>query len=201
MSAVIYQRLLPAEPESVPRIRTEVAAALVFCVPEGQRRSDIALFVTEAASNVVRHAYGDAPGALYATAELEDRWLEIAISDWGHGFPTTAHEAAASRPATAGKSWGAGFGTMLMTQLADASSIDSDASGTDVVGVFELLGAAKRPGARDVRADHRRMLREYVRVLGEATDTLRQDSAAVLAEAQQAVAHSQERRRERKRLH
>ena len=41
-----------------PRIRSELCAALDFCVLDGRRRSDIALFVTEAASNAVRHAYG-----------------------------------------------------------------------------------------------------------------------------------------------
>jgi hypothetical protein len=79
-----------------------------------------------------------------------------------------------------------------MTRLADAISIDSDASGTDVEGSFALAGLAG-PSV-DVRDARGQMLLEYVRVLGDTNGALREDTAAVVAEARQAVAHSRRRR-------
>jgi hypothetical protein len=82
-----------------------------------------------------------------------------------------------------------------MTRLADAVSIASDGSGTDVEGSFAFAGAAGASGPSvDVRDARGQMLLEYLRVLEEMHDAVRQDTAAVIAEARQAVAHSRRRR-------
>jgi anti-sigma regulatory factor (Ser/Thr protein kinase) len=180
---VVYERLLPAVAGTVPRIRRELGAVLVSCDLDARRRGDIALFVTEAASNAVRHAYADEPGPLYVLAGVDEEWLGVVISDSGCGFGQGAHDP------------GAGFGLGLMTRLADAISINSDTSGTDVEGSFALAGPAGPAGPSvDVRDARGQMLLEYVRVLGETNGALRQDTAAVIAEARQAVAHSRRRR-------
>ena len=176
----------------------ELGAALGWCARGAERRSDIALFVTEAASNAVRHAYSGEPGPVYAFAEVDDGWLGLVISDWGHGLPSQDPGASATRAHPAG----AGFGLRLMTRLADAVSIGSDRSGTDVEGSFEMAGTAELSGPSvDLRGAGGLMLREYLRVLRETNDALWQDTSAVIAEARQAVAHSRRRRLARHRLH
>jgi anti-sigma regulatory factor (Ser/Thr protein kinase) len=180
---VVYERLLPAVAGTVPRIRRELDAVLVSCALDARRRGDIALFVTEAASNAVRHAYADEPGPLYVLAGVDEEWLAVVISDSGCGFGHGAQDA------------GAGFGLALMTRLADGLSIASDGSGTDVEGSFALAGDAGSSGPLvDVRDARGQMLLEYLRVLEEVNDAVRQDAAAVIAEARQAVAHSRRRR-------
>jgi anti-sigma regulatory factor (Ser/Thr protein kinase) len=180
---VIYERLLPAVIPAVPRIRRELGAVLVSCALDAQRRGDIALFVTEAAANAVRHAYAGEPGPLYVLAGVDDASVGVVISDSGRGF------------GSAGDEPGAGFGLPLMTRLADTVRIESDASGTDVEGSFALAGVAvsSEPSV-DVRDARGQMFLEYLRVLSEMNDAVRQDTAAVVAEARQAVAHSRRRR-------
>jgi anti-sigma regulatory factor (Ser/Thr protein kinase) len=103
-----YERLLPSLPLCVSRVRMELDAALVLLDVAGLRRADVALVVTEAATNVVLHAYRTgAAGPLYATARLSGRTLEVTVCDCGGGH------------AGAGDSGGAGFGTPLMTALSD----------------------------------------------------------------------------------
>jgi anti-sigma regulatory factor (Ser/Thr protein kinase) len=192
---VVYERLLPAVPDSVPRIRRELGAVLARCALDAARRFDVELFVTEAAANAVRHAYPDEPGPLLALAGVDDAWLGVVISDWGLWPASDAGaSAAASKPA------GAGLGLSLMNRLADAVRIDSDGSGTDVEGSFALAGGARSsdrpvdaPGARG------QVLREYLRVLRATNDELREDTDAAIAEARQAVAHSRRRRLARRR--
>jgi anti-sigma regulatory factor (Ser/Thr protein kinase) len=180
---VIYERLLPAVAGTVPRIRRELGAVLVPCALDARRRGDIALFLTEAASNAVRHAYAGEPGPLYVLAGVDGERLGVVISDSGCGFGSGAHDASD------------GFGLSLMTRLADAVSIASDGSGTDVEGSFAFAGAAGASGPSvDVRDARGQMLLEYLRVLEEMHDAVRQDTAAVIAEARQAVAHSRRRR-------
>lgn len=197
---VIYERLLPAIAGSVPRIRHELESALLFCALDAGRRSDIGLFVTEAASNAVRHAYAVEPGPLYALAGVDDECFGLLISDWGRGLPPDGRDPEASASVTTPA--GAGWGMALMTQLADAVSFESDRSGTDVEGSFALAGGAGVAGpSLDVRAAGGQMLREYLRVLHDRNDALHQDTAAMIAEARQAVAHSRRRRQARHQLH
>ena len=75
-SALLYERLLPSLPWCVSRVRTELDAELALLDVCEALRADIALVVTEAATNVVVHAYRlDAPGPLYANARLSAaRW-------------------------------------------------------------------------------------------------------------------------------
>jgi len=77
----------PAVAASVPRVRgvlTEFAAAagLSDAQLEGVR-----LVVSEAVTNVVRHAYGGHPGEVHVRASLQDGELRILIADDGCGLP------------------------------------------------------------------------------------------------------------------
>ena len=75
---------LPAVPASVQRVRA-LAAGRVSGL------GDVDLAVTEAATNVVVHAYrdraaGDAPGVLRLAVRLEDGFLHVSVADDGVGL-------------------------------------------------------------------------------------------------------------------
>jgi stage II sporulation protein AB (anti-sigma F factor) len=76
-----------AEPGSVSMARRTI---LGFAREHGVRRADldrIALAVSEAAANVVLHAYASHErGALHYTADLGDEDLQVIIADDGHGI-------------------------------------------------------------------------------------------------------------------
>src|SRR3954454_326553 len=79
---LIYERVLPALASSVGRIRRELAETLLLHELAPGRRADIALVVSEAATNAVLHASRDAaPGPLYAAATLGADSLIVCISD------------------------------------------------------------------------------------------------------------------------
>jgi anti-sigma regulatory factor (Ser/Thr protein kinase) len=83
------KRQLPAVPGSVSELRRlAVAYAGEVCELDGQLHADIALCVSEAATNAVRHAYADGDGR--ATIELEvyqaASRLVVQITDDGVGM-------------------------------------------------------------------------------------------------------------------
>jgi serine/threonine-protein kinase RsbW len=147
---LLYERLLPAVPASVSRIRRELDDVLARSGVADAERSDIAVTVTEAATNVVLHAYPDAPpGTLYAAAALHGRAVIVSVIYGGCGM----------RPRP--DSPGAGLGLALMSRLADELRITSrqSASGTAVHARFDDVAPAPasplRPGAAPARAEGR----------------------------------------------
>jgi anti-sigma regulatory factor (Ser/Thr protein kinase) len=68
----------PAEPGSVGLVRADVAALAVRGGATGDQLERIRLAASEAATNVVRHAYRSSPGALYVTATALERELSVA---------------------------------------------------------------------------------------------------------------------------
>jgi anti-sigma regulatory factor (Ser/Thr protein kinase) len=98
----------PALPGSVAEIRTAVGnwAATAGAAPE--RVADMRLAVSEAASNVVAHAYGeDDPGELTVAASADLGVLSVVVEDTGSGL-----ERASARP-------GLGAGLTVIARLAD----------------------------------------------------------------------------------
>jgi serine/threonine-protein kinase RsbW/stage II sporulation protein AB (anti-sigma F factor) len=186
---LIYERLLPAVAGSVTRMRGELADALARHRLAARRRDDILLVVTEAATNAVWHAYRDSdPGPLYVAARLLDRSLIVVVVDRGRW----------TLPRADGP--GLGLGLSLMTRLTDDLEISHDASriGTCVQATFD--SAADRHVAVAAAADNRgEMLREYLRLLTARHASLHQDTRAILAQAEQAVAYARRQQRERAR--
>ena len=86
---------LPARPENVAVVRHVLGAfAEAFQLPETVVE-DVRLAVTEACTNVVRHAYDDRsdPGPLEIVIRPEGDTLEVIVSDRGRGIgpsPDTA---------------------------------------------------------------------------------------------------------------
>ena len=98
---VVYERALPAAPRTVSMVRNELSAALAEARVDATRRYDIALVMTEAAGNAVRHAYPPLrPGLLFVDAAITRRNLLLRVCDCGRGIrraPTTWGSASGSR--------------------------------------------------------------------------------------------------------
>jgi anti-sigma regulatory factor (Ser/Thr protein kinase) len=79
MSATTYLELvLPAVPASVPKARNQAGAAVASL---GSRLADdVRLCVSEAVTNVVRHAYGKTGGEVEVRIESEDGEVSVRVS-------------------------------------------------------------------------------------------------------------------------
>jgi sigma-B regulation protein RsbU (phosphoserine phosphatase) len=123
--------LLPAEPARLSEIRSFVRAFfenLPGGPPSGNMSTEIELAVVEAATNIMRHAYGDAPGELEITAcAFKDR-LEISLRDWGRAFVPGPVRLPASIEGHAG-----GFGLYIISETMDNVEYGQNNDGSNVV--------------------------------------------------------------------
>jgi serine/threonine-protein kinase RsbW len=139
---------LPAQADSVPRVRHAVVA-LAREAGAGERVvADVALAVSEACTNVVMHAYREAgePGAMRVCAEVGDGGLlEVVVADEGPGLD--------GRP----DSPGLGMGMALMAAVTTGLELDHDGQSTRVRLTFCLGGAepgtSQDPPSTDGPAD------------------------------------------------
>lgn len=102
------------------------------------RRSDdslaasIAVAVSEAVGNVVRHAYpGQGSGRVEIEAQLDDSSIVVSVSDGGSGMtakPGREHN---------------GMGLPVIGRLADGVTVVSDEGGTRLSMRFELSGPSR----------------------------------------------------------
>jgi serine/threonine-protein kinase RsbW len=186
LDLVLYERLLPAVPESVALIRHELQAALARHRLAADRIHDIGLILSEAATNVVLHAYRHGPpGPLYVSATLRAEALTTSICDCGPGL-----QARSDSP-------GLGLGIALMSKLCDRLRVCSEPpDGTCVHAIFEGAGSISSPPpvAESGRAE---IYGEYLRRLRAVHAELAEDTQAAIAEARQAAAHARRGRRER----
>jgi serine/threonine-protein kinase RsbW len=103
---------LPARPENVAVVRHVLGAlADVLNLPETVRE-EMRLAVTEACSNVVRHAYSDGDGNIDVVVRPDGEALEVTVSDTGRGLGPSPDVG------------GPGLGLPLIAALADAVEID-----------------------------------------------------------------------------
>lgn len=185
---VIYERLLPALAASVDQIRHELAEVLSDHGVAAERRGDIALAVSEAATNAVVHAYRDAdPGPLLVAAALTGSELTVSVADSGCGMVPRMD------------SPGLGLGVALMTRFADELRIASGDSGTTIDVTFKHACTPREtwPAQRPPPiGDRLEMLQEYQRILTAGHASLKQDTQAVLAQAKQTMARARRLRRE-----
>ena len=194
---LIYERVLPGLPSSVATIRREFMDALGGYDLTADRRADIALVVTEAATNAVVHGYRDTvpPGPLYAAAAVGTESLTVWVSDFGCGM----------QPHPDGS--GLGLGMPLMGRLCDHVQItsDPDPPGTCVTATF----VCRRPGRGRTHAPHtptlasgrREILIDYLHALRVANSALREDTYALLGQAELAVARARRQRHQRAQHH
>lgn len=120
---------MPATPASLPTIRHAARDALVEAgVGRTLVDDSIALALSEAVGNAVRHAYPGAAGQIEVAVIHDDLGILVVVSDAGVGM---GHPTA--RP-------GMGVGLGLIDQLSTASEIESTTGGTTVTMRFALPG-------------------------------------------------------------
>jgi len=104
----------------VPRLRAAIRAfTRDHCDHCDETEQTVALAVTEACSNVVRHAYPDGPGALWLTGRVDSDQFTVTVVDEGVGVDADTDRA------------GLGLGLPLMRELA-TTTITSNQHGTRV---------------------------------------------------------------------
>src|SRR4051794_6323594 len=187
-AALVYERVLPAVPTAVGSIRRELDAALARIEVPPLRRHDVALVLTEAAANVVVHAYGDVPtpGPLYALAAMTGPNLRLDVFDRGRGMTPGS------------ESPGLGVGLALMARLSDGLDITpAEGGGLKVTAIFR--GVTPVPALPDPPAERSRSerARDYVAALLGTSAALQQQTRTLTAEADAALVYSQEMRRAR----
>jgi serine/threonine-protein kinase RsbW len=135
----------PAHPLQVATIRRAVSHLARRCGAGPLTLIRLELAVSEAATNVVLHAYRTpgTGGPIHVTAEIEGRFLDVRIRDSGVGMSPRVD------------SPGLGLGLSLMAHESDLCEIRSGADGgTEVFMRFELsASAASPPRRRFARAD------------------------------------------------
>jgi serine/threonine-protein kinase RsbW len=128
-----------AEPAAVGAARRWITAfAGEYAMPASQQE-DLAVAVSEAVTNVVRHAYpSDAAGDVVLAAATDGEWLSVQIKDRGCGNPSTS----------------LGLGLPLMTELSDRVEVSAGRAGvgTVVLMEFPIDSVGREPSTRFVRA-------------------------------------------------
>jgi anti-sigma regulatory factor (Ser/Thr protein kinase) len=118
---------LPAVPVSVRKAREAVAAIATRLGASPQVVDDARLCVSEAASNVVRHAYRNGRGDLMLTVASSDTELMVVVRDDGVGLADFRREG------------DLGYGLRIIDELAVRSAISSAPNaGTEMRMVFAL---------------------------------------------------------------
>jgi serine/threonine-protein kinase RsbW len=110
----LHERL-PARSQSIARLRHAATAFAERHGASGSQREDIALAVSEAVSNAVRHAYPgrNRDGTVELHARMSDAMLEVLVCDDGDGM----------RPRSANP--GLGLGLALIRQVTQDLQLES----------------------------------------------------------------------------
>ena len=131
--------LLRAHPQAVETVRGVLEHLASRCPCARATLEDAKLAVSEACSNVVRHAYrtAGAPGSLEVTARLVPGGMDVTVADQGSGI----------RPRAPLRGEGLGMGLPLMAALARRLEIRRRGARTEVLMCFrDPSPAAPRPG-------------------------------------------------------
>ncbi len=114
---------IPAKAEYVVLCRLALAGIARVRAVEPETVADLKLALTEACSNSVRHAYGDAEGHVAISFELRDDRLIVEVADDGTGFvPLPADEGD-------GELTEGGLGIAIIRALTDELDIGSQPGG------------------------------------------------------------------------
>jgi anti-sigma regulatory factor (Ser/Thr protein kinase) len=124
---------LPARPENVAVVRQVLSALTDALGLPPAVAEDMRLAVTEACTNIVRHAYPDCEGPIEIVVRTSGDILEVVVADAGRGIGAS--------PDTAGP----GLGLGLIAALADSLEIERTGSaGSRLVMGFPRSRAASR---------------------------------------------------------
>ena len=126
---------LPAWPENVAVVRHVVGALSEALDLPPNVADDMRLAVTEACTNVVRHAYSDDGGTIDVVVRLQRRALDVIVADSGRGIEPS--------PDTSGP----GLGLPLIAALAESLEIERSAgAGSRLTMSFPRCGATPAMG-------------------------------------------------------
>lgn len=123
---VSVRLVLPARPENVGIVRHALGGVASAMRLDSARIGAIRLAVTEACTNVVRHAYGGDGGPLEVDVRTGADALEVDVRDRGQGI----------QPRPAGESLG--LGLPLIAALADRLRIAREGDGANVISMAFL---------------------------------------------------------------
>jgi serine/threonine-protein kinase RsbW len=115
----------PAQPQAVPVLRK---AATTFAAEQGADPAlcaDVALAVSEAVTNAVKHSDAHEGEAVSLLASASDGWLEIRVLDRGTGFGNSESD-------------GLGLGLSIIARLSAQLTICQEGRGTELRMVFPL---------------------------------------------------------------
>jgi serine/threonine-protein kinase RsbW/stage II sporulation protein AB (anti-sigma F factor) len=136
---VHWEAKFPAIAISVAAVRGEIAAIARRCGLDAERVAGVKLAVSEAATNVVMHAYRNRrpppEGSIAATVVAEHGELVVVIADDGLGM--------APRP----DSPGLGLGLPIIASIAERVQVVSRAQGTAIYMVFPCPASAAAPAS------------------------------------------------------
>ena len=125
VGALGLELTVAATSENVPLLRHATRAYLEDLGLDEPTLNDALLAVTEACSNVVRHAYQDGEGKMTLSGSVADHHVSLIVGDGGRGFTPRID------------SPGLGIGIPLISALAESVEIRaSDAGGTEVAMTF-----------------------------------------------------------------
>jgi len=114
------RHVLTARPDAVPQARRLIRSYVDERCPNADAiREGVALAVSEAVGNAVRHAYPDAPGNVEITSRVAGDWLEVVVRDWGVGWRPSSDP-------------GLGLGIPLMETMAELSVAPAPGGGCTV---------------------------------------------------------------------
>jgi anti-sigma regulatory factor (Ser/Thr protein kinase) len=121
----------PAVETAVPAARRSIACFAADAGLSDDRLDDARLAVSEAVTNVVKHAYRDGTGEVWISAIATPETLWISIADNGCGHQTPALNA------------GLGFGLKLMLDACDEFRVTERAEGGTEVSLGFRIAAAE----------------------------------------------------------
>ena len=114
---------LPARPESVGVVRQALGGVGSALDLDEERLTSVQLAVTEACTNVVRHAYGDEPGPIEVVVRAGVGRLEVDVRDHGRGITPRPREGSL------------GLGLPLIAALTERFLIARDREGATVLSM------------------------------------------------------------------
>jgi len=119
--------VLPAVAASVSNLRHRATAFAAAHGGNSILQADVALAISEAATNVVKYAYSqlEHKGQVRLLASARQDWLEFEVSDQGDGFRE-------------GESSGLGLGLQLIAKLSSDMKIVEGPTGTRIQIRFAL---------------------------------------------------------------
>jgi len=121
---------LEAHPENLALARLALVGVASNARAPRDVISDLKLAVTEACTNVVKHAYGaDEVGEIVVRYTVEPGSIIVAVEDTGGGFELAGH----LRGETSRNGGQHGMGLMIIRVLSDELDISSSSSGTRLV--------------------------------------------------------------------